>query len=297
MTGVLRMLMEAHYQFDVVDDQTDWAGYRMIVLPDKIPVNATLATKIAAYLAGGGKLIATDRAGLTPAGDAFAVEAFGLDYLGAATYSPDYLHPLPELGAPLADTLYVMYDQGQAVQPRPGTRTLAEMTGSYFNRNYAHFCSHRQTPPDPDKPLPTPGMTLNAAGNVIYCAHPLFFGYRRQAVPWYKKLFLAAVRLLLPDPMVITSAPSTAQVNMMVQPERGRTIAHLLHYIPERRGLEFDTIEDVIPLHDVALSFRAPQPGRVYLAPQGTDLPFDSADGYVHVIVPVVMGHEMVVAE
>jgi hypothetical protein len=33
-----------------------------------------------------------------------------------------------------------------------------------------------------------------------------------------------------------------------------RTIVHVLHYIPERRGLDSDVIEDVIPLANVQLA-------------------------------------------
>jgi hypothetical protein len=137
---------------------------------------------------------------------------------------------------------------------------------------------------------------------VIYFAHPLFAGYRQQAVGWYKQFFLAALAQLLPEPMLATNAPSTAQATLLRQPlphsERSRTIVHLLHYIPERRGLEFDTIEDVIPLHNIELSFRAPTaPGHVYLAPQGDELPFTYEGDRVHVVVPSVIGHQMVIAE
>lgn len=41
-----------------------------------------------------------------------------------------------------------------------------------------------------------------------------------------------------------------------IQEENKRLIVHVLHYIPERRGEQFDTIEDVIPLHNVGISVR-----------------------------------------
>jgi hypothetical protein len=84
----------------------------------------------------------------------------------------------------------------------------------------------------------------------------------------------------------------------MRQDDRGRTIVHLLHYIPERRGLEFDTIEDVIPLHNVRLSIRSDAaPESVYLAPSRVQLPIEYRDGYLHLVVPTVRGHQMVVLE
>ena len=185
-----------------------------------------------------------------------------------------------------------------AVTPEAGTRVLASLTAPYFNRTWDHFCSHRQTPMDPESPVAYPGITMNAAGNVIYLAHPIFEGYRRQAPLWYKRLFQAALKLLLPDPLVITDAPTTAQITVMRQTAPARTVVHLLHYIPERRGLEFDTIEDVIPLHNVALSIRAEgAPQQVYLAPEGSGLAFTYRDGRVQCVVPRVDGHQMVVLE
>jgi len=75
-------------------------------------------------------------------------------------------------------------------------------------------------------------------------------------------------------------------------------VVHLLHYIPERRGLAFDVIEDVIPLFEVGLAFQTPRPPeKVTLVPTGQPLPFAYRDGYVHVTVPKVRGHQALAAE
>jgi hypothetical protein len=50
--------------------------------------------------------------------------------------------------------------------------------------------------------------------------------------------------------------PSTLMTTINAQVEKKRLIVHVLHYIPERRGEQFDTIEDVIPLHNVGVSVR-----------------------------------------
>ncbi len=297
-SGVLRMLLEAHQQFDFVDGATDWSRYRVLVLADKVPLDESLAAKARAFLGGGGTVIASYRSGLTPEGTDFALPEFGLAADGDAPYSPDYIRARPELGARLADTEYVMYDQGLAVRPAADTFILADVTAPYFNRTWDHFCSHRQTPPDPEHGTDYPAITVNAAGNVIYFAHPIFAGYRRQAVAWYKELFLAVLRQVLPDPLVECAAPSTAQVTLLRQSSPERSIVHLLHYIPERRGLEFDTIEEIIPLHNVPLAFRVPHPPRrVYLAPSDQDVAYTYEEGYVRLVVPEVNGHAMVVAE
>jgi hypothetical protein len=295
-TGAMRMLSEAHQQFDFVDGDADWSRYRLLVLPDKVPLDEHLAAKLRGWLVAGGKVIASYKSGLRPDGSDFALSEFGLRCLGPAPNLPDYAWPRPELGGSLANTEYTMYEQGMAVELRDGTQILADTYAPYFNRTWQHFCSHRQTPMDPQRLAGYPSVTLNQAGNVAYLAHPVFYGYRRQAVLWFKRMLLALLGHLLPDPLVQCGAPSTAQVTLLQQ--RERRIAHLLHYIPERRGIEFDTIEEVIPLYNVPLAFKMPyRPTRVYTVPSLEALSSDYEGGYLRTVVPVVMGHQMVVAE
>ena len=82
------------------------------------------------------------------------------------------------------------------------------------------------------------------------------------------------------------------------QPEQNRWIVHLLHYIPERRGEAFDTIEDVIPLYDVSVSVRTPkQVKQVICQPMNMQMPFEERSGRVEFILPMIEGHQMAVIE
>jgi hypothetical protein len=297
-SGALRMLLESQQQFDFVDEQANWGHYRVIILPDNVLADEVLADKIRNYLHDGGKVIASYRSGLAPTGDRFALDEFGVSYVGPAPYQPDYLRTREALDAGLADTEYAMYDKGLQVRPAENTDVLADLCPPYFNRTWEHFCSHRQTPPDLREETDYPAITECCDGNVIYFAHPIFRGYRQQAVLWYKKLFLAALDRLMPDPLVTCGGPSTLQATLLRQEVENRCIVHLLHYIPERRGLAFDTIEDVIPLYNVPLSFKVPErPARVYLAPGREELDFDYDGGCVCLTVPEVVGHAVVVSE
>jgi hypothetical protein len=77
-----------------------------------------------------------------------------------------------------------------------------------------------------------------------------------------------------------------------------RTIVHLLHYAPERRTEKLALIEDEIPLFDLPLSLKlAKAPGRVYVAPAQTPVPFEYLAGRVNLRVPAVRGHAMIVFE
>ena len=77
-----------------------------------------------------------------------------------------------------------------------------------------------------------------------------------------------------------------------------RLVCHLLYYTPQRRTTQIDIVEDVVPLFDVPLAVRADfVPRRVYLAPQGQDLPFERDGACIRCHVPEIRGHQMVVFE
>jgi hypothetical protein len=127
---------------------------------------------------------------------------------------------------------------------------------------------------------------------------------------------LNALALLLPEPLVRHDGPSTLQVMVNEQAAQKRWVVHLLHYIPERRSQEIDIIEDIVPLYNLHLSVKVPQPVReVACVPRsgpnglrsGPNGPEQSAlacqwmacgptqrDGRVEFVVPTLVGHQMV---
>lgn len=289
--GVTRMLEEGAHQFDIIDGEADLSRYRVLVLPDVIPVTRELAAKIDQFVANGGALIASYRSGLCPDGTGFTLQSLGVEWVGEAPFSPDFVLPKDEIGKGLAPTEHVMYLRGAEVRPLPGAEVLAEVIIPYFNRTYKHFCSHRHTPSSGEPAYP--GIVRK--GRAIYFAHPIFTQYDQNAPRWCKRLFLNALEMLLPDPLVRHQGPSTLEVHVAAQPEKGRWIVHALHYIPERRSRSLDVIEDIIPLHDVRFSLRAT--GRVCgvrCVPQGTQLSFEERDGRIEWVLPRLEGHQMV---
>jgi len=180
------------------------------------------------------------------------------------------------------------------VEPLPGGEVLSEMLKPYFNRTYRHFCSHNHTPAE--GPADYPGAVRN--GRCIYFMHPLFTQYHERAPQWCRKLVTNAIDLLLPDPLVVATAPSSTIMALNEQPAENRLVLHILHYVPERRGQQFDVIEDIIPIFDVTVSMNVgPSVTAVRLAPQGEPLPFGAEGGRVCFTVPRVDGHQAVAIE
>jgi len=308
--GAVRMLEEGRHQFDVLDSRSDFSPYKLIVLPDSIPCDADLAEKLRTYTAAGGALLATWRSGLKPAGNAFALEELGVRYEGEAPYSPDFVVPRGAVGGGLPETEHVMYLPGLKVAADADAEVLVQVYAPYFNRTWRHFCSHQHTPSAAGtggtasvatRDATYPGIVRN--GQCVYFAHPVFAQYAANAPLWCKRLVLNAIDLLLPEPLVRIDGPSTLLAALNEQPDERRLVLHLLHYIPERRGAAFDVIEDVIPLHDLAISIRTKAPVNAvrYVAPaQGglpAELPFKVANGRVSFMLPRLDGRQIVLIE
>ncbi|MBP8951010.1 MAG: beta-galactosidase trimerization domain-containing protein [Armatimonadetes bacterium] len=288
--GATRMLTELRHQFDIIDSKSDFSRYRVIVMPDEIVVDDELGARLTNYVVDGGCILASYKSGLNPAGDVFNVGKLGVKYVGDAAFCPDFLVP-GKLGEGLADTHYVMYLRGLEVEIAQGVEILSHVVRPYFNRTWEHFCSHRHTPAKG----PAEYVAAVRKSNCIYFAHPVFTQYHNNAPLWCKTLVANALNMLLPDPVVKASGPSTAQFSLNAQNDESRLVLHALHYIPERRGRDFDIIEDVIPIYDVHVSVAIDKEvTAVNLVPRVEQLQFKQADGRVEFVIPRINGHEMV---
>ncbi len=289
--GTVRMLQEGAHQFDIIDTRMDFSKYKVLILPDVITVSGDLARRIAQFLEAGGAVIASHQSGLNEKKDGFNLKALGVEYLGDAPYSPDFIVPQGKIGKGLKPTEHVMYMKGAHVKAVDGAKVLADVVVPYFNRTFEHFCSHRHTPSAGK--VGYPGIVRN--GRCIYFAHPIFTQYNQNAPRWCKRLVLNALDILLPQPLLRHDGPSNTVATITEQPEHKRWIVHLLNYIPERRGEDFDTIEDIIPIQDLRVSVRAPGGVKgVSLVPQKKSLEFKQVKGRVEFTVPKLVGHQMI---
>jgi len=308
--GIERMLDEGSHQFDIIDSMADFSAYKLLVLPDSIPVDAKLATRLEQYVAQDGAIIASFESGLTPAQDGFALTLLGVELAGEGPRDAngqlvrgrhfpsndytEYLRPGTAIGTGLPPTEHAMYMRGLEVHATGTTEVLADTIASFFDRTYQHFSSHRQTPSSGE--VRGPAIVRN--GQVIYFAQPIFSQYAQNAPRWCKQLFLNAVALLLPQPLLRHNGPSSVFASLLDQSSHKRWVAHLLHYIPERRGSDFDVIEEAIPLHDLEVSVRAPLGvQRVVTAPDGNELPFRVEGQRLIFTLPRLNGHQMIALE
>ncbi len=290
--GVVRILLEGHYLFDVVDTEVDFEAYKVLVLPDSLRLSPALAAKIKAFTGGGGQVLATGEAGLSADEDTFALD-FGVRWTGKSKFQPDYFRPgwTPD---PLEPAAFIQYAPGQTVELAEGGTALGQREEPYFDRAWNHFSSHQHTPNTGQ--AAGPGLVQGPDG--IYFAWAVFEDYAAKGSLICRKVVEHALDLLLPSKTLTTDLPAQGITTLTAQPQDSRYVQHLLYASPVRRGAGVEVIEDLPPVLGVHTSLRLPgSVTRVSLAPTGAELPFTQVDGLVSYVLPRLECHQMVVLE
>jgi hypothetical protein len=303
--GAAQMLLELKRPFDVIDLSARFERYRLIILPDVIPVDAALAVRLADFVAGGGKLIASWQSGLNASG-AFAIDA-GITRSGQpVAYRPNYVKASAELDSAMPESAFVFYDEAETITAA-GATVLAELHPSYFNRTYKHYSSHQHAPDDPSAAVL--GAAVTEYKGIGYLAHPIFRLYRAMGQPLYKYVVRGLLNRLLPDPVLITDLPSAGRATLTHQPDKNRHVLHLLYATPQIRGKDvrgddggsrvMEMIEDVPAIGPVTATIRLDAaPSRVHDALTGENLAWTRGDdGRISVTLPRLHIHAAVVFE
>lgn len=301
--GAAQMLQELKLPFDVIDGTAALAPYRLVILPDTIPVDEALAARLRSFVGSGGKLILSGRSGRSAEG--FALDLGVTPGATPVPFVPSYLRADPEALDPgLPASPFVMYGQGESITAGAAT-VLASIVPSYFNRSYRHFCSHQHTPDDPS--AGTLGAGVTEHDGIGYIAFPIFAMYQAYGQPLYKYVVRGLIRRLLPDPVLTTDLPSGGRATLVRQEDERRHVLHLLYGAPQVRGKGVPTeagssrviemIEDVPAIGPVTAELRLGyRPARVYDALTGAEVDWHMRDdGRVALTLPRLHIHSALV--
>lgn len=287
--GVLRIMHEGKFLFDVVDAQSELNSYKLLILPDSIVLDNFLEKKISEYIKSGGKVLASGTSGLCGNGE--LISEFGTHFIGEAPMRPDYVKPLFPLKN-LRNSSFVMYSKGYTVKENGG-EVIALREEPYFNRTALQFSSHKHAPVKHE----TAQSAIIRTDSTVYIPWEIFEDYRTNGSLIVKEILLHTIDLLLGENKTITTnLPSGGIVSLTEQ--KNKTICHVLYVTPVKRGNGIEVIEDIVPLHDVFVSIKhSANVKRVYLVMADKEIPFSFADGKVSITIPVVENHEIIVIE
>lgn len=237
LEGAIQMCEEAHYESVVLDDASSLDGLALIILPDSVNVTPLLREKLADWRKSGGQMIFSHRSGFDPDG-ACVLPGVSLCRRGMVERFPAYWRTCAGFHQALSLSDRVVYLAGSSVEA-PGTQVLIERVLPYFQRSDLKFCSHFQTPPEATAdqfPAAVQGEAF------IYFADPIFREYRQYGNIAVRDAWREAVSRLIGPPPFGSGLPNTI---LSVPRRRGSDLLlTLLHYIPTRKALECDMIEE-----------------------------------------------------
>ncbi len=306
--GAVRLLLEGHFLFDVLDGDMDFEKYKMLILPGDIRLNAELRERLQCYLDNGGKLMLTGESGLNTDGSAFQLD-IGCTHYGASPFQPDFIRPDERIAPDFVSSPFVMYLPSQRIKA-VDAESLGQIYDPYFNRNVFHFCSHQHAPNRPEPSGYDSGVLYD---NILYLAHPVFKAYRGSGAVVLKQYIINAIDLLLCDQASIrTNMPSTGRITLNHQVAQRRYILHLLFANKLNRGGKLngknlvesralgsrEIIEDLLPLCDTEVTLALGNDiKRAVMVPDDKELRIERNDTVIKLRVDKFTCHAMIALE
>ncbi len=290
--GASRMLLEGKYLFDIIDLDTSFDGYKLVVIPDCVKTDCDLARRIEKYVSDGGKILVSGSSCLDRKNGDFAVE-LGVSYDGECEYKPTYMVPAEQTEMINGITSYVMYSDSLKITPKSGSEVFAYRADPYFNRTPEHFSSHKHTPDKPDDRHT--GAVYN--GNTAYIAWNIFGEYATIGSLCLKELVHNAIERLIGNEKTVTVSgiPDRGVVTLTSQAEKDRLVAHMLFAHTCIRGEKTEVIEDTVPLYNIKMEIKSERkPASVRIVPESKPIDFVYDNGKIFFTVPEMEIHAMV---
>jgi hypothetical protein len=285
--GLTKLMMETRLQFDCVEPDAAWERYRLIVLPESLEVDPALAARLHRFVASGGAVIACHTSGKD------WLSKYGIEFAGLSKFKPAYLVPREDFTHGIPTYEYALYEGASQWRISGEARAIAQLGEPLFQRSPEKYTSHRQSPFDHE----TEFAAAARSGRVAVIGFPLGSSYFNEGYWVYRSLFAHVLKHVLPEQLVTTNAPVSAEVEVTRQ--KDRYLVHIVNWSANRGSPKHPVFhEEPVPLADVRVGLRLPLRGASARAVvSNSDLPVRRNGSAVEVVVPRVGIHEIVAFE
>lgn len=250
--GVVQLCEDFHYDCAMLDSFDCLKGFDLLILPDSTTINEKLAAKLHAYHQDGGKLLISHRGGFNEAGE-WALGFLPLRFNGEVEKYPTFWRAREAFMPEMAASDRVLYAQGKKVIPGQDFEVLVDRVLPYFKRSDLRFSSHFQTPPVEEV---DPHPAVVCGNGVVYFADPIFREYRQTGNFAVKQVWQSVMNQLIGPPAFGHGLPTTVLIFPMQK--ENKLLLTLLHYIPIRKAMDIDVIEE--PHSFAGLTMRLEEP-------------------------------------
>lgn len=259
LTGLVKLGIESRLQFDIIEPHMPLDKYRLLILPETLNVDATLAAKVDEFHRQGGAVLAVHRGGR---GWLFR---HGFFEQGDSSFRPAYLVPKQPFTGDIPPYEYALYEGASQWKAPAGATLVATLGEPAFQRSPQRYTSHRQTPFERE----TNYAAAALAGRLGLVAFPLGTSYFTHGYWVYRALFRHMLKALLPAPLVESNAPGHAEITLMRQAARNRYILHVVNWSALRTAPGHPPFhEEPAPLRDVEVTVRLPEGTRKVKVPE-----------------------------
>jgi hypothetical protein len=238
LEGAVQICEEAHYDTVVLDDATPLQGLDLLILPDTVTLTEALKKELKSYLGQGGKILLSGTSGFDAKGKN-EIPGVQLRRTGTVDLFPTYWRAKAAFSPALSRSDRVVYLAGENVEAGRGGAVWVERVLPYFKRTDLTFSSHYQTPP---RAKADRHAAVIGGKKFVYFADPIFREYRQSGNIAVRDGCLEALRRLIGPAPFGAGLPTTI---LSVPRRRGKDLLlTLLHYIPTRKALDIDMIEE-----------------------------------------------------
>jgi len=284
--GLAKILGELKYSFDILNTDRDFSAYPLVIMPDNIKVDETLAEKLRKYLLKGGKIISTGHSGLNMAGDAFALPELGFLYVGENRSDKSYFRLSSEIKT-VADMDFSVNRPAIKFKAKDSSKILAaEVAGYRESSAWDGLHWYRYVPPK--APTGNCAVAINGEGNAAHIAFSCFEEYFEYSSPVIRDIVGALISRLLPCPNIKPlGLPKTSRAYLCSSGE-GKLLFIKASYA-DKRG-SFGVIEDpneLLPGKKIAVL--GEYESAVRLA-DSLALKTELQNGYTYITLPEIVG-------
>jgi len=295
--GWVKLLTESRLQFDIVESSAPWERYSLVILPEELSVDETLASRLRAYVDGGGSIIVSDASGLLAGTERSWLESYGLRYAQKSPFKPAYLVPQEGFTGNIPSFEYALYEGSSQWETQQPAVALALLGEPLFQRSPEHYTSHAQTPYDHT----TSYATIALSGRIALFSFSLGKSYYDQGYWIYRDVFRNVLSRLLPGPLIQSDIPMSSEITLTHQDantnlkRKERYLTHIINYSPLRHTPRHSVFcEDPIPITNAIIRLNLPlEVGIARAIFAGEDLPVRKNNGGVEVYVPRIPVYEV----
>jgi hypothetical protein len=328
--GTFRAAAEEHLPLTLLNDWDLNAAalerYAVVVLANAAALSDAQVAAVRAYVRGGGGLVATGETSLCdeigrPRRDFALADLFGVSYQGRPT-APLQRPRLDPNFAVTIDENYWRQRSGAAtvtwtdhpMLQDARLRRLVPQKSATFRGPLVQVSEPAQgsevairLKPEGGSGPPTPGAVLRTfgSGRVAYFAAGIDAALWSYAYPYQRRLLVRALEWTARTPSPISvKAPMCVQATCFEQADRSgrRRIVHLFngvntaadHGLP---AMEVPLREEVLPIHDIEVTFLRDVPKRFHCEPGGQKVMVRQEGKTVVVRLPPLEIHAMLIGE